>query len=75
MDESMPNMTGTEAFMEILEYEKINALSHTPVVTLSANVMSEDKKRFKEFGMDDFLAKPIDTNELERVFKKYLKST
>jgi CheY-like chemotaxis protein len=72
MDESMPNMTGTEALIEILKYEKENALEHTPIVALSANVMAEDKKRFIELGMDDFLTKPIDTKELERVFKQFL---
>ena len=73
MDENMPNMTGLKALEQILEYEKENQLAHTPVIALTANVMQEDKDRFKDAGMDDFLAKPIDTKELERVFKKFLK--
>ena len=73
MDENMPNMTGLKALEQILEYEKENQLAHTPVIALTANVMQEDKDRFKDAGMDDFLAKPIDTKELERVLKKFLK--
>lgn len=73
MDENMPNMTGLKALEQILAYEKENQLDHTPVIALTANVMQEDKDRFKDAGMDDFLAKPIDTKELERVLKKFLK--
>ncbi len=73
MDENMPNMTGLKALEQILEYEKENQLTHTPVIALTANVMQEDKERFKDAGMDEFLAKPIDTKELERVLKQFLK--
>lgn len=72
MDENMPNMTGSEAFEKIREYEVKNALAHTPVVALTANVLQHDIEKFINIGMDDFLAKPIDTQELERVLCKFL---
>ncbi|MDH5464676.1 MAG: ATP-binding protein [Thiovulaceae bacterium] len=73
MDENMPNMTGLEAFKEIRAYEQSKQLQQTPVVALTANVMEEDRKRFKEAGMNDFIAKPIDKNDFERVLKRFCK--
>jgi len=72
MDENMPNMTGSQALKEIRAYETKKQLSHTPIVSLTANVLKGDIDRFIAIGMDDFLAKPIDTKELERVLDKFL---
>ncbi|MDF1879992.1 response regulator [Sulfurimonas sp. MAG313] len=72
MDENMPNKNGLEAFKDIRAYEKKENQDKTAVVALTANVLEEDKKTFFEAGMDDFLAKPIDVQELERVLKTYL---
>ncbi len=72
MDENMPNMTGSEAFKKIREYEKKNNLKETPVIALTANVMQKDVNKFKKLGMNDFLAKPIDTDQLEKVLDTFL---
>lgn len=72
MDESMPNMTGIEAIYKIREHESKNALKPTPIVALTANVMEEDREKFFEAGADDFIAKPIDMAELNRVLKRFL---
>lgn len=74
MDENMPNMTGVQAVEEIREYEHDKDKQSTPIVALTANVMREDRERFRNAGMDDFLAKPIDTKELERILSRYLSS-
>ena len=74
MDENMPNMTGVEAVKEIRLYEADKQKVFTPVVALTANVMAEDRERFHQAGMNDFLAKPIDTSELERILKRFLLS-
>lgn len=74
MDENMPNMTGVEAVKKIREYEMENQKALTPIVALTANVMKEERQRFKEAGMNDFLAKPINTQELERVLEHFLLS-
>jgi len=73
MDENMPNLSGTEAFEKIYRYEIENSLVHTPVVALTANVMEDERKKFFDIGMDDFLAKPIDSDELLRVLERFLK--
>ena len=72
MDESMPNMTGIEAICKIREHENKNSLKPTPIVALTANVMEEHRKKFFEAGADDFIAKPIDMAELNRVLKRFL---
>ena len=74
MDENMPNMTGVEAVKEIRLYEEEKQKVFTPVVALTANVMAEDRERFDQAGMNDFLAKPIDTSEFERILKRFLLS-
>lgn len=72
MDENMPNMTGLQALEKIREYEHEKQLDATPVIALTANVMQEDKQRFIDAGMDDFLAKPLENSELERVLRRFL---
>ena len=69
MDENMPVMNGLDAFKIIKEryQEKCG-----PVVALTANALVGDREKFLDAGMDDFIAKPIDEAELQRVLKKYL---
>ncbi len=68
MDENMPNMNGTQAVKEIHTLYG----NDVPIVALTANVMSGDKERFLEAGMDGYVAKPIDEEELYRVVKYFL---
>ena len=72
MDGNMPNMTGTEAAIEIRKYEAQNNIEKISIVALTANVTQDHKNRFIQAGMDDFLAKPIDVKELENILRKYL---
>jgi CheY-like chemotaxis protein len=73
MDEQMPIMDGNEAIKEILEYEKLKSLKHTPISALTANVIKGARERGLLSGFDAFLGKPIVLKELERVFLTYLK--
>ena len=45
---------------------------HIPIVALTANVMSSDRQRCLEAGMDDYLAKPVDTRQLASVLRKWI---
>ena len=73
MDEQMPLMDGVESVKKIIEYEEKNALRHTPISALTANVIKGAKERGLLIGFDAFLGKPIVLKELERIFQAYLK--
>jgi signal transduction histidine kinase len=72
MDENMPKLSGTGAAKAILEIEEQKNLSHTPIVSLTANALKGDKERFLEAGMDDYLSKPVNPVALTEVLRKYL---
>jgi len=74
MDEQMPLMDGNEAIKEILTYETLHSLKHTPTSALTANVIKGARERGLLSGFDAFLGKPIVLKELERVFLTYLKT-
>ena len=69
LDDMMPKMSGTDTFNKIKE-EK---LFEGPIVVLTANALTGEKEKYLELGFDDYLAKPIEQIELNRVLKKYLK--
>jgi CheY-like chemotaxis protein len=64
MDVQMPEVDGLEA-TEILRTD--TALPRMPIVALTANASPEDRTRCLSAGMDDYLVKPIEPNELDRV--------
>ncbi len=72
MDIQMPVMDGVEATHEIVNYEQEENLVHTPVVALTANALKGDRERFMEDGLDEYLAKPIESSELLFILKKFL---
>ncbi|MCR5477862.1 MAG: response regulator [Lachnospiraceae bacterium] len=70
MDHMMPGMDGVEATRTILE--TIPSAAHTPIIALTANAMEDARVLFKQAGMKDFIAKPMDLAELIAVVKKWL---
>lgn len=68
LDDMMPKMTGGETFIKLKEIEGFN----TPVVILTANAITGMREKYLSDGFDDYLAKPIEQLELNRVIKKYL---
>lgn len=68
LDDMMPKMTGGETFAKLKEIEGFN----TPVVILTANAITGMREQYLSEGFDDYLAKPIEQLELNRVMKKYL---
>lgn len=69
MDLHMPRMNGFDASKKIRTFDE-----KTPIIALTAAVMSEDRILSKEAGMQEHLAKPIDFDELFNVINKYLPS-
>jgi len=72
MDIQMPVMDGVEATHEIINYEVEEKLEHIPIVALTANALNGDRERFIAEGLDEYIPKPIETNELLYILKKFL---
>lgn len=71
MDIMMPNMDGYEATRAIRSLPRKDV--HTiPIVAMSANAFTEDKVRCREAGMDEHLAKPIDSQKLIEALAKIM---
>jgi PAS domain S-box-containing protein len=71
MDHMMPEMDGVDATKVIraLPGEKYARL---PIVALTANVVGDVREMFLQSGMNDFLSKPMETDEIERVLREWL---
>ncbi len=74
MDIFMPKLDGIEAARAIKDLYAAHAVGAgavPPIVALTASAFAEDKKRYLEAGMDDYLAKPFDKASLEAVLKRW----
>jgi CheY-like chemotaxis protein len=70
MDVHMPDMDGIEATIAIREKEKSTGL-HQPVIAMTALAMKGDRERCLAAGMDGYLSKPIDLQQLDDVLATY----
>ena len=68
MDYMMPKMSGTETLKEI----KKNSLYDGPIIALTANALTGMREKYIEHGFTDYLSKPIEKTELNRILKTYL---
>jgi two-component system sensor histidine kinase/response regulator len=71
MDVQMPEMGGFEATAEIRARERQTG-RYLPVVAMTAHAMKGDRERCLEAGMDDYVSKPIQADELIRVMDRVL---
>ncbi|CAG0977502.1 two-component system, sensor histidine kinase and response regulator [Rhodocyclaceae bacterium] len=65
MDCQMPEMSGFEATERIRAWEREQDQPRLPIVALTAGAFPEDRDRCFAAGMDDFLAKPVDIEQLQ----------
>ena len=71
MDVQMPNMDGYTATQRIRDLDDSRAES--PIIAMTANAYDEDRRKAQEAGMDGFLAKPLDVDEMMRLLGKITK--
>jgi PAS domain S-box-containing protein len=67
MDVCMPEMDGFEATRRLRAGEAGPAALDAFIVAMTANAMEGDRQRCLAEGMDDYLSKPIERGELERI--------
>jgi CheY-like chemotaxis protein len=68
MDIMMPVMDGLEATRQIRIYEQPLNL-RIPIIALTANTFNADRERCLSYGMDDYLAKPLNMELLAQSFR------
>lgn len=66
MDINMPNLNGVEA-SKIIKSKGINI----PIIAVTANVLSGDRERFLEWGMDGYISKPLNADDVYNILYKY----
>jgi two-component system sensor histidine kinase/response regulator len=70
MDMQMPVMDGVTATLEIRKQQHLAGL---PIVAMTANAMQRDRERCLNAGMNDFVTKPIDPDDLCKVLLRWIK--
>lgn len=69
MDIQMPNKNGFEATNEIRKFRNAKKV---PIIAVTAGIMSGDKEKCIESGMNDYLSKPILQSDLDKILHKWL---
>jgi len=72
MDCMMPRMNGYEATAVIRDPASAVRNHAIPVIALTANAFSEDREKCRLAGMDDYLSKPLDVDDLYAVLEKWV---
>ena len=73
MDCQMPKVDGYEATRRIRQSNRLN--SQTPVVAVTANVMTQDRLNCFQAGMNDFVKKPIRLGDIEKAMTRHMGET
>ncbi len=73
MDCQMPVMDGYKCTAKIREME--GSSKHTTIIAMTANVMEGDKEKCIQAGMDDYIGKPINFDDLFQIIESYIEKS
>ncbi|HEU5249427.1 MAG TPA: response regulator, partial [Thermoanaerobaculia bacterium] len=69
MDVMMPDMDGYDTMREIRKNERFRGL---PIIAVTAKAMKGDREKTLQAGAWDYLAKPVDTEQMLSVLRSWL---
>ena len=72
MDMQMPIMDGVEATKRIREMERNKSKRFTPIIVITAYALQGDREKYLSLGMDDYISKPIQMDELFYTIEKVM---
>lgn len=72
MDIQMPVMDGYEAVRRIRQWESDTSRRPIPIIAVTADAFEEDRQRCMEAGMNDFLTKPINMDQIRQALERWL---
>jgi signal transduction histidine kinase/DNA-binding response OmpR family regulator len=76
MDCHMPEMDGFEATSQIRKREQLDGHGHhVPIIAMTANVQKGIQEECKSFGMDGYLSKPFNMEQLESVLNQWINTS
>nr|WP_200869625.1 hybrid sensor histidine kinase/response regulator [Stutzerimonas stutzeri] len=73
MDCEMPIMDGFEATARLRAWEASEGRPRTPVVALTAHILSEHRERARDAGMDGHMAKPVEMSQLRELIEHWVR--
>lgn len=71
LDHMMPELNGVETF-EQMKKDKTHKCVDTPVIVLTANAIVGAREEYLELGFDDYLSKPVNSSDLEKIILDFL---
>eukprot|EP00826_Nyctotherus_ovalis_P003745 TRINITY_DN10771_c0_g4_i4.p1 TRINITY_DN10771_c0_g4~~TRINITY_DN10771_c0_g4_i4.p1 ORF type:complete len:856 (-),score=212.27 TRINITY_DN10771_c0_g4_i4:193-2760(-) len=75
MDLQMPVMNGIESTRCIIKLCEEAEAEVMPIVGVSSNSLEEDRRKFEQAGISEFISKPLDKEKIDRIIRKYIEKT
>ena len=71
LDHIMPKIDGVEIMKALKALKGFKEYHIPPIIMLTANAITGVKEQYLREGFDDYISKPIDVNELDKVINKF----